>query len=139
MIAVDTSTFVAYLAGEAGRDVEALDSALARNQAHLPPVVVTETLSAPKAPEHLARLILALPILDIADGYWERAGRLRRRLLARGLRAPAHHRDVADIEQQRQRDRQDDGEQDAQHGQPAASGFRTSTRLTSIPAVAPQM
>ncbi len=88
MIAVDTSTLIAYLAGEAGRDVEALDSALARNQAHLPPVVVTETLSASKAPEHLARLILALPILDIADGYWERAGRLRRRLLARGLRAP---------------------------------------------------
>ncbi len=88
MIAVDTSTLIAFLAGAAGRDVEALDSALARNQAHLPPVVVTETLSAPKAPEHLARLILALPILDIADGYWERAGRLRRRLLARGLRAP---------------------------------------------------
>ena len=88
MIAVDTSTLIAYLAGEAGRDVEALDSALARNQAHLPPVVVTETLSAPKAPEHLARLILALPILAVADGYWERAGRLRRRLLARGLRAP---------------------------------------------------
>ena len=50
MIAVDTSTLVAYLAGEAGRDVEALDSALARNQARLPPVVVTETLSAPRAP-----------------------------------------------------------------------------------------
>ncbi len=88
MIAVDTSTLVAYLAGEAGRDVEALDSALARNQARLPPVVVTETLSAPRAPERLARLILALPVLAVGDGYWERAGRVHRRLRARGLRAP---------------------------------------------------
>ena len=88
MIAVDTSTLITYLAGEDGRDVEALDVALARNQVHLPPAVVTETLSAPRAPKRLERLILALPILAVADGYWERAGRLRRRMLARGLRAP---------------------------------------------------
>ncbi|MGQ0663521.1 MAG: PIN domain-containing protein [Pseudomonadota bacterium] len=88
MIAVDTSTLIAYLAGEGGRDVEAMDLALAHNQARLPPVVVTETLSAPNAPALLARLILALPILDIGDGYWQRAGQLRRRILARGLKAP---------------------------------------------------
>jgi predicted nucleic acid-binding protein len=88
VIAVDTSTLIAYLAGDGGRDVEVLDRALAQNQAHLPPVVVTEILSAPKAPESLERLILALPILTTADGYWERAGKLRRRILARGLRAP---------------------------------------------------
>ncbi len=88
MIAVDTSTLVAYLAGEAGRDIEVLNRALARNQAHLPPAVVTEMLSAPKATESLEHLILALPFLAVAEGYWERAGRLRRRILARGLRAP---------------------------------------------------
>lgn len=88
MIAVDTSTLIAYLAGEKGPDVEALDAALAHNQAQLPPVVVTETLSAPGATDSLARLILALPALAIVDGYWERAGHLRRRILARGLKAP---------------------------------------------------
>ena len=88
MIAVDTSSLIAYLAGEDGRDVEALDSALARNQVHLPPVVATETLSAPKATRRVERLILALPMLAIDNGYWERAGRLRRQILARGLRAP---------------------------------------------------
>ena len=88
MIAVDTSSLIAYLAGEDGRDVEAIDLALARNEVHLPPVVVTETLSAPKAARRIERLILALPILTTADGYWERAGRLRRQILARGLRAP---------------------------------------------------
>lgn len=88
MIAVDTSTLVAYLGGDAGRDVDALDLALARNQAHLPPVVVTEMLSAPAAGVQLAPLVLALPMLAIVDGFWERAGRLRRRLLTRKLRAP---------------------------------------------------
>ena len=88
MIAVDTSTLIAYLAGERGRDVEALDSALAHNQARLPPVVVTEMLSAPNAPEHLVRLLAAMPILAIGDGYWECAGRLRGRILAHGLKAP---------------------------------------------------
>ena len=88
MIAVDTSTLIAYLAGERGRDVEALDLALAHNQARLPPVVVTETLIAQNAPENVVRLLLALPILDIGDGYWERAGQLRRRLFAHALKAP---------------------------------------------------
>ncbi len=88
MIAVDTSSLIAYLAGEDGRDVEAFDLALARNEVHLPPVVVTETLSAPKAARRVERLILALPILAIADGYWERAGRLRRAILGGGHRAP---------------------------------------------------
>lgn len=87
MIAVDTSTFVAYLAGEKGRDVEALDLALAHNRARLPPVVVTEMLSARNASERVAQLILSLPSLDIGDGFWERAGHLRRRILARGLKA----------------------------------------------------
>jgi hypothetical protein len=87
LIAVDTSTLIAYLAGEAGRDTDALDSALARDQAHLPPVVLTEILSAPSAPGELAGIVLGLPVLPILDGYWERAGLLRRRLRARGAKA----------------------------------------------------
>ena len=88
MIAIDTSTLIAYLAGEKGPDVEAPDAALAHNRAHLPPAVVTETPSAPGAAGRVASLILALPILAVADGYRERAGLLRRRILAHGLKAP---------------------------------------------------
>ena len=88
MIAVDTSTLVAFLAGDKGRDVETLDAAFAANQAHLPPVVLTEVLSAPDVPDHVGRLVRALPILEIADGYWERAGRTRGRVLSHGLKAP---------------------------------------------------
>ncbi len=87
MIAVDTSTLIAYLAGETGRDVELLDEALAVHSAALPPVVVAEILSAPKADEDLERLITALPMLALSEGYWQRAGRLRRDLVARGLKA----------------------------------------------------
>ena len=91
MIALDTSTLIAYLAGESGRDVEALDQGLANNRLRLPPVVVAEILSAPRAPRRLERLIVALPVLDITEGYWERAARSRRRVLVRGLRAPLSH------------------------------------------------
>jgi predicted nucleic acid-binding protein len=31
--------------------------------------------------------LLELPLLEISEGYWERAGRLRATVLARGLRA----------------------------------------------------
>jgi predicted nucleic acid-binding protein len=88
VIAVDTSTLVAFLAGDSGRDVEALDRALAGRSVSLPPVVVAEILSVKDAPAALERIVSALPLLDVTDGYWERAGRLRRRLLVRGLKAP---------------------------------------------------
>lgn len=87
MIAVDTSTLVAFLAGDPGRDVDALDAALAQSQALLPPVVVTETLSAANAPPRLRELLAALPMLVLTEGYWDRAGALRRRVLAKGHKA----------------------------------------------------
>jgi len=88
VIALDTSTLVAFLAGDGGPDVEQLDRALAAGQVCLPPVVVSEILSAPQDSGTLERIILALPRLDIIDGYWERCGRMRRGLLGRGARAP---------------------------------------------------
>ena len=82
MIAADTSTVIAFLGGGAGTDVEALDVALAESQVCLPPVVLTELLSDPKLPPSVARLLEEVPVLEIHDGYWQRAGRLRARLLA---------------------------------------------------------
>ena len=48
MIAVDTSSFVAYLSGAEGLDVEATGWALEHRQAAVPPVVLSELLSDPK-------------------------------------------------------------------------------------------
>ncbi len=87
MIAADTSSLVAFLAGESGSDVESLDQALELNQVVLPPVVLTEILSAQGLDEKVARLLRRLPVLEVQPGYWERAGLLRSKVLARKLRA----------------------------------------------------
>jgi predicted nucleic acid-binding protein len=50
-------------------------------------VVLTELLSDPKISMSVKDLFLQLPVLEITEGYWQRAGLLRARLLARGRRA----------------------------------------------------
>lgn len=87
MIAIDTSSFVAYLADEAGGDVEAVHIALGERQACLPPAVLAELLSDPKLPPKIAGLFKALPQLPITDGYWDRVGALRADVIAQGRKA----------------------------------------------------
>ena len=50
-------------------------------------MVLAELLSDPVLPANVAGLLKALPRLDVTDGYWERAGALRARVLERRLRA----------------------------------------------------
>jgi predicted nucleic acid-binding protein len=87
VVALDTSSFVAYLAGERGLDVEALDAALESEQGVFSPIVVAELLSGREVVGRAAATILAVPQLAILDGYWIRAGNLRAGLLRRGLKA----------------------------------------------------
>lgn len=87
MIAVDSSTLVPFLAGDEGRDTDWLDKALVLQQAVLPPVVLTEVLSAPELGRETADLLRGLPVLDIRSGFWERAAETRARILANRLRA----------------------------------------------------
>ena len=87
MIAVDTSTWVAFLQGEAGEDTELLDRALEDRQVLMAPVVLTELLSDPKLPPEVADTFLQLPLIEIRSGYWERAGALRSRVLAKRRKA----------------------------------------------------
>jgi len=87
VIALDTSSAIAFLSGERGRDVTAVEEALRFRQGVFPPVVVTELLSDPALRSEVGTLIRAVPRLEIVDGYWERAGELRARLLRRGLKA----------------------------------------------------
>ena len=82
MIAADTSSVIAYLAGATGADVATVDVALRDRQLCLPPVVLTELLSAPDLPKEVAIRLLELPLLAVTDGYWQRAGTLRARALA---------------------------------------------------------
>jgi predicted nucleic acid-binding protein len=87
MIALDTSSLVSFLAGEQGRDVEALDLALEQKQGVLPPVVLADMLSDPRLPASVAKLLLDLPLLPLGEGFWERAGLLRSRLIRKGRKA----------------------------------------------------
>lgn len=87
MIAVDTSTMIAYLEGARGADVEAADRALLDQQAALPPVVLCELLSDPRLPAAARSTLLALPLLSTIDGFWERAALLRAGLLRAGRKA----------------------------------------------------
>ena len=87
MIALDTSSVVAYLDGSSGKDVLAVDLALEQHQAVLPPVVLCELLSAPRLPKRARTFFEHLPLLGVLDGYWQRAGLLRARVLAKGHKA----------------------------------------------------
>ena len=88
MIAIDTSSWVAYLSGEDGGDIATVDRALADQQACLPPVVLTELLSDPRLPKRVRSLLLTLPALEVTDGYWQRAGLLRAKAISKRGRAP---------------------------------------------------
>jgi predicted nucleic acid-binding protein len=89
MIAIDTSSWIAFFSDRESTDDDTalVESALADHQACLPPVVLTELLSDPKLPRAMASLLSQLPILDPQPGFWERAGRLRAKLIARRRRA----------------------------------------------------
>jgi predicted nucleic acid-binding protein len=87
MIAADTSSMVAFLAGANGADVDLIQSALDHRQLALPPVVLTELLSDPALPDRVRALLSALPILDIEPGFWERAGLLRASVLRQKKKA----------------------------------------------------
>ena len=49
------------------------------------PVVLTELLSDPKLPSNVAKTLSDVPLIDIASDYWQRAGRLRAKVLASSL------------------------------------------------------
>jgi predicted nucleic acid-binding protein len=87
MIAADTSTWIALIQGNNGKDVELLDAALQDRQVLMPPVVIAEILSDAKLPKAIAGSLSDIPMIDIADGYWERVGELRAKVLAKRRKA----------------------------------------------------
>lgn len=87
MIAVDTSTWIAYLEGDAGPDVELLDQALRDRQVWMAPAVLAEVLSDPDLPKEVAQTFLDLPLIDVEPGYWQRAAGLRAKALAKRRKA----------------------------------------------------
>jgi len=87
MIAADTSTWIAFLQGDSGADVQLLDNALADRQVWMIPVVITELLSDPGLPSGVAETLVEVPMIDLEPGYWQRAGALRAKVLSKRRKA----------------------------------------------------
>ncbi len=86
MICADTSSFVAVMQAGSGRDVDLVVGAMRQRGLVLAPASVAELLSDPGLPSGFEDLVLRTPQLEITTGYWERAGRLRARLMRHRFR-----------------------------------------------------
>jgi predicted nucleic acid-binding protein len=87
VIAADSSTWVAFLQGDRGEDSQLLQKALQDRQVLMAPAVLTEVLSAPQLPSSVAATLSEIPLIEVTTGYWERAGMLRAKVLARHRKA----------------------------------------------------
>jgi predicted nucleic acid-binding protein len=87
MIAADTSTWIAFLQGDSGKDVQLLDKALEDRQVLMVPAVLTELMSDPKLSAEVAGYLAEIPLVEIQSGYWERAGALRAKALGKRRKA----------------------------------------------------
>jgi len=87
MIAADTSTLIAFIQGDSGKDVDQFDTHLFVGDVVIPPVVVTEVLSDSVLPGQHRAFVLRLPLIEITDGFWSRAAATRAQLLGERLRA----------------------------------------------------
>jgi len=86
LVAADTSSLAAFLAGEAGPDLELIDRAMSDEELLLPPPVLTELLSKPDRSQ-IETHLLRLPLVELREGFWARAAEARRALLSNGLKA----------------------------------------------------
>src|SRR5690349_6696456 len=87
MIAADTSSIIAFLRNDKGKDVLLIEEALKNAQLILPPPVLAEILSDPKLPKQIASFSIELPLLEILSGFWERVGKTRALILSKKLKA----------------------------------------------------
>jgi len=87
MISADTSVLVEYMRGAKGADIDLLDKAMDSARFAISPIVICELLSDYKLSEAVIKKIMSLPVLEIYEGYWRRAGFMRAKLISKKLRA----------------------------------------------------
>ncbi len=81
MVCADSSSWVAYLSGDAGGDVDLMDLGLRDKSILMAPVVLAELLSDPLLPADAEESLLSIPVLELMPGFWARAGKARAHLL----------------------------------------------------------
>jgi predicted nucleic acid-binding protein len=79
----DTNSWIAYLAGAPGPDVERIEEGLGRFLV-MAPVVLAELISDPKLSTEAARFFQQIPCLTLTQHYWVRAGYLRAQMIRLG-------------------------------------------------------
>lgn len=87
MIATDTSSLIAFFQGGDSEDIVAIRQSIRDTRLILPPVVLTEMLSDPHAQSTITDFLEAMPLLDLYEGFWQRAAGLRQTILKRGLKS----------------------------------------------------
>lgn len=87
MIAVDTSSLVAFFEGQNGKDVDIIEASLHASALFLPPPVLTEIVSDPAVTQEVIELLTQFPLLAMSEGLWMRAGILRSQVLKKGRKA----------------------------------------------------
>jgi predicted nucleic acid-binding protein len=87
VIAADSSSLIAYLEGDSGADIDLIGQAMASDELALAPPVVTELRSGTIPNQGLDRFLARTPRLAMDDGLWDRAGRNRRLLIEKGVKA----------------------------------------------------
>lgn len=88
MIAVDTNVLRHYLRGRIDSYTATVAEAINADEAFLPPIVLTEALSDPQITDYDVYRTLTVPLVPLYNGYWDRAGDLRRRLIQAERSAP---------------------------------------------------
>ena len=87
MIGVDTSSIVAFLQGDSGNDVDLIAQAITNESLIVPPFVIAELFSACGISDDVKQTIAELPQLPFKEGFWERTGQARLKLLEKRYKA----------------------------------------------------
>jgi predicted nucleic acid-binding protein len=88
MIACDTSSIAAFLAGDFNAvDVKKLRDALSGGGLVLPPATYAEALSNPRTLTAARATLSGLRLLELTADYWDRVAGNRAALISKGLKA----------------------------------------------------
>lgn len=86
MIAADTNIWIAYFSKKDRQLEYIMDDYIDRAAIYMPPVVLSELLSDPEFPERNIPYLKTAPIMEVLEGYWIRAGRMRAGLILKGFK-----------------------------------------------------
>jgi predicted nucleic acid-binding protein len=88
VISADSSSIIAFLAGDRAPDTDAIAAALGVADLYLPPPVIVELLGGDSDADYVS-VIESASLLPLQSGYWTRAREARLLLRSKGLRARA--------------------------------------------------